>query len=223
MTRNEIITNNVLIEDYETPSSSLDGTYTKTTQFMLPAVGVNAKNKIIFKFFLNSYLDDSEHLHEYTRPIFVLFGVDNFNNKEWQKVYSALVQSSNYITDYDCGRQNKLNLVMMVFGVPEEYAKDYYHFKRGRYSQFSEAYKDKFPKWIQVEGNREIESVIWQVINKSPILKDKIAEEFVCKRDDGSMFATRDFDLLRADIDTWDEIWDRPRKKREYFRYKEAL
>jgi hypothetical protein len=209
MTKNEIKLNEVLKEDYITPGSEYDGKYTKTTQFMLPAIGVNVKNRLIFNFFINAYLDDKGHRHQYERPVFVLFGVKDFENRDWQKVYSTLVKAPNYLMDYDVGEQDGNKLVMLVFQVPLEFENDYYHFKRGRYSRFSDTYKDKFPKMLQGDGGQE-ESILWQIINKAPALKRKLEEIF-------------GLETGQLDWPDTKEIWDMPQKTREYYRYEQTL
>jgi hypothetical protein len=214
MTKNEVNVSDVIKEEFVTPVSLYDGKYTKTTQFMLPAVGLNIRNRLIFNYFLNAYIEDKGHRHEYKRPIFVLFGVKDFKDKEWQKVYVALVKSPNYIDDYDCGIQDDKNLVMMVFQVPDEFEMDLYKFKRGRYSMFSEKYKDKFPKFVGDDEGVGKESIIWQVINKTEALKRQIEEEF--GMDEGELDLPTDGVVAK-------EIWDIPRKNREYYRYEEVV
>lgn len=208
MTKNEVNIKEVIKEEYITPVSPYDGKYTKTTQFMLPSVGINVKNKLIYKYFINSYLDDKQHRHEYVRPIFVLFGIVDFNERDWGRVYSALVKSANYIGDYDCGMQEDKNLVMVVFRVPDEFENDYYHFKRGRYSKFSSAYKEKFPRYLDDDGSTSRESIIWQAIHKSPDLIKQLEEIF---------------DTPEGHWNDAAEIWDKPRKNREYYRYEEII
>lgn len=225
MTKNEISLKDALLEGYITPTSMYDGIYTKTTQFMLPSISVNIKNKIVFKFFVNSYINDVKHEHEYERPIFVLFSVKDFKDKDWEKVYSALILSPNYITDYDCGKQDEDNLVMIVFRVPDEYARDYYLFKKGKYSQFSQQYKEKFPRFVATDDNKNEpkESIMWQVINKSDLLKEELAKEFTAKNDNGQYFKQDDYDQMLATFNEMDEIWDIPRKEREYYRYEKII
>lgn len=214
MTKNEVNINEILKQEFLTPVSIYDGKYTKTTQFMLPSVGVNVKNKLIFKYFINSYLDDKGKVHDYERPVFVLFGVKDFNDKDWQKVYAALLRSPNYKGDYDCGIQDELNLVMLVFKVPDDFESDYYHFKRGRYSRFSDAYKEKFPRFIGDDDNKGKESIIWQVINRSPILRKQIEDEF--NMPEGELDKATDGTFAK-------DIWDIPRKNREYYRYESSI
>jgi hypothetical protein len=210
MTKNEVDVNEVVKEEYITPSSIYDGQYTKTTQFMLYAIGINKNSRLINNYFINSYLDDRGIEHRYERPIFVLFGVKSFKDREWRKVYETLVKTVNYVDDYDCGKQDDRNLVMMVFKVPDEFERDYYYFKRGKYSQFSQAYKDKFPKQLPGDDGKMKDSVIWQVITKAPELKRELEIEF---------------DLEEGQLDWPDtkEIWDLPRKEREYYRYAQNI
>lgn len=210
MIRNEVNVNEVVKQEYITPVSLYDGVYTKTTQFLLPAIALNVKNRLIHSFFVNSYVGDKGHRNNYDRPIFVLFAVKDFASREWHKVYSTLVKSENYVDDYDCGKQDDKNLVMMVFRVPEEFEEDYYHFKRGRYSKFSKEYKSKFPQYVHNENGEKVESMIWQVIHKSATLKRKLEDEF-------------GLDYGQLDKDDTAEIWDLPRRNREYYRYEETL
>lgn len=223
MTKNEVDINNTLLNDYDTPSSLFDGPYTKTTQFMLPSININVKSDVIFKFFINAFLDDKEHPHNYTRPVFVLFGVDDFNSKEWKNAYNILTSSKDYICDYDCGMQEIQNykrstirayLVMIVFQIPQEFEEDYYHFKRGRYSRFSTKYRERFPRHVDASNK---ESILWRIINKSADLKRELEVEFKMN------------DLELDKTTTWrgktypvaEEIWDIPRKDREYYRYED--
>lgn len=204
MVRNEINVSDVVKEEYITPVSVFDGEYTKTTQFMLPAIGINKESKLIQNYFLNSYIDDKGIDHRYERPVFILFAIKSFADRDWRKIYETLVKSPNYVDDYDCGKQDNKNLVMMVFRVPDEFEKDYYHFKRGRYSQFSQDYKSKFPKQVPDENGKMKDSVIWKIIHKDPSLKRELEDEFWM--DEGA-------------LDDAKEIWDLPRKEREYYRY----
>jgi hypothetical protein len=96
----------VLQENYITPSSEHDGKFSKTSQFMIPAIGINLHNPLVFKFFVNAYLNDAEHKHDYVRPIFLLFSIKNFKDPDWIKVYNKLITSPNFITEYDIGLQN---------------------------------------------------------------------------------------------------------------------
>jgi hypothetical protein len=203
----------LLLNEHLTPSSIYDGPYTKTTQFMLPAVNIDANNRVVFKYFVNAYLDDKKHNHSYIRPIFILFSIEDFEDREWKKLYKMLVLLTTYVGDYDCGMQGNKNLVMLVFSVPEKLEKDYYHFKRGKYSKFSVEYQKQFPRYLN--DKQEKESILWQIINKSNSLKRDLEKEFKMK--------TGEFDrstiIEGKEYPPAEEIWDIPRKYREYYNY----
>lgn len=192
-----------LQEGYKTPKSKyLDGESTKTTQFMLPSI-LNANNALFLKYFKNAYLTDREHKHNYDRPIFVLFSIKDYKEEDWKKVYFTLIKSKNYITEYDIGIQDNKFLLMIVFQVPKEFEKDYNNFRLGRYSLFSEEYKKKFPEFLEIDKNKKKKNILWQIINKDEELVRKIAKDFNVSED-----------LLK------DEVWEIPRKEREFFRFK---
>jgi hypothetical protein len=194
-----------LQENYLIPKSLYDGKFSKTSQFMLPAISVNITHKLVFKFFENAFLADREHKHNYERPIFMLFSINDYKNLDWKRVYSKLIESPNFITEYDVGIKDNNYLLMLVFQVPEEFEKDYYNFRLGRYSLFSEKYKEKFPEYL--DEKKEKKNIHWQIINKDSELRQKIIDTFNVS------------DNL---LDKNDEIWDAPRKEREYFRFKKT-
>lgn len=193
----------VLQSNYETPNSNYDKRYTKTSQFMVPSIGINLTSKIVYEYFENAYLTDKEHSHDYVRPIFMLFSVRSFFEINWKKLYNVLISSPNYITEYDVGIKDGKYLVMLVFKVPEIFAKDYDNFRLGRYSLFSEEYKKKFPEFL--DEKKEKKNIHWQIINKDTILRRQIE---------------RNFNLEKDTLKDADEIWDKVRKEREFYRYK---
>jgi hypothetical protein len=208
MNRNEINIDEVLNEPYVVRDGAFDGKWTKTTQFLNPLIDLNLRNRIIMNYFVNMFLDDHAVEHNYVRPIFVLFRTKDFQDVMWLKVYGAMKASAHYRYDYDVGVQDGYNLIMIVFSIPESSADDYYHFKKGHYSKFSDSLKSKFPRFLQnpTTGEPE-ESIIWGVMHKSRHLKKLLEEEF---------------DTPHGHFDDAPEIWDQPQKDREYYRYQEA-
>lgn len=198
-----------LQENYKTPDSEYDGTFSKTAQFMAPAIGIKLTNPKVFKYFKNAYLNDVNHEHNYQRPIFLLFSIKDFREKDWRIVYSILIKAKTFITEYDVGVQNNEFLLMMVFEVPENYKNDYIRFKRGNYSNFSEQYKKEFPKYLGDPKDRK-KNIHWQIINKDPELKRDIEKKF--NLDYG--------DLDASDVE---DIWEIPRVEREHYRYKATV
>lgn len=193
----------VLQDNYDIPISSYDKRFTKTAQLMVPSIQINVTNKLVFEYFENAFLTDLEHPHNYERPIFMLFSVKNFSEINWKKVYNVLITSPNYLTEYDVGIKDGKYLVMIVFRVPDIYAKDYENFRSGRYSLFSKEYREKFPKYI--DEKKEKKNIHWQIINKDPELRRAVETKFNLKRD------------FLKDAD---EIWDGVRKEREFYRFK---
>lgn len=202
MRRNDVDIKEILKQNWEIFDSKYDGVFTKTTQFMLASLEINLTATML-KCFRNAFLKDVEHDHEYERPIFLLFGKDD--EKNWKRMHEDLTKNSNFVNDYVVGfDKNGIELFMYVFSVPEKFKDDYYSFKSGRYSKFSESYKSKFAKFISVKNKRE-ESIVWQVIHKADTLRRKIEDEF---------------SLEEGFLDAAEEIWEQPRKEREYYNYK---
>lgn len=212
MTMEKIKEAEVLQETYQTPSSEYDRKFSKTSQFMVPAIGINITNKAVFKYFSNAYLTDMQHKHDYVRPIFILFSVDDFEEKDWKNVYTTLTKLPNFITEYDVGVQDGAYLVMMVFQVPEKFENDYVNFKLGRYSQFSEEYKKKFPEFLDKEKKKK--NIHWQIIHKDEDLKRIVEEEFNMEYGELDRPTMWRGNLYPAAV----EIWDKP-NKRECYRY----
>lgn len=206
----------VLQETYLTPSSTYDGKFSKTSQFMVPSISINLLNPLVFKFFQNAYLSDAKHEHNYIRPIFLLFAINNLKDKDWEKVYNKLIQSPNYMAEYDIGIQNGKFLLMIVFQVPLEFETDYVNFKLGRYSQFTDKYKEKFPKFLDKAKKKK--NIHWQIIHKDEDLKREIEKEYLM--DEGEL--DKPTKWKGETYPSAKEIWDKPDKKREIYRYGES-
>jgi hypothetical protein len=106
----------------------------------------------------------------------------------------------------------------VVFQINKEFESDYINFKLGRYSKFSEKYKKEFPEYINPK-NKIKKNILWQIINKDEDLKREIEKTY----------NMAEGDLDKSDIDRdgliysppAKEIWDKPNKKREIYRYEE--
>jgi len=205
MTRNETSIKTVAQEPYQVPVSIYDGKYTKTSQFLLPAIDLNIRKPVIFRYFENAFLDDRELIdHDIIRPIFVLWKVPNLQETEWQNIYKFLIGKDEYVTDYEVGMRGLYHLYMIVFSVPEKYKVLYTQFKQGQYSKFDSEYKKLFPQYVYDSKGETVESIIWGALYKSEILRSKIENEF------GTTLDPKE-----------DEYWERPRAKREYYRYQD--
>lgn len=206
MLKNEVVLLEILKEDSFVKLGSYDGAYTKTTMFMLPAINIDIRSRFINKYLNNAFLNDRSTPNDFIRPIFLLFNVKNFVERDWKDFSAILSAKEEYITDYYAGKEGPYNLVMYVFSVPEKWSKEYNLFKNGKYSKFSQEYKDKFPETITLRNGREVESVVWGAMNKSSALKQKIKEE---------LFDKKEWNI----VESLDEIWEMPKRQTEIFKY----
>ena len=201
MTKNKTNPKSVLEAIWKIFDSKFDGVFTKTTQFMLASLEITLST-LMLKSFKNAFINDAEHENDYVRPIFVLFRMEG--KREWERMYKDLIANVNYVSDYNVGTEDGKDLVMFVFKVPEKFAEDYYNFKAGKYSRFSANYKAKFSENITSKTKGKQSSVIWKVINKDDSLKRDLEEQF---------------NLNENFLDDQDEIWDKPRNKREVYNF----
>jgi len=205
MTKNDITIDELLANGFKTAGNPFDGKFTKTSMFLLNTFGINIYGEYVRKFFVNAYLNDCEYEHRFTNPVFVLFKTKSLRNKEWLSVYRACMQRPEFITDYDCGIADGENLIMVVFEYPEAMKKDYYAFKRGKYSKFSEEFRTKIPETVTTD-NGKVKSLVYNVINRTPYMQEKVKELFGLE------------DGFEKELD---EYWSKPTVEREFYRFKQ--
>lgn len=213
MTKNEVSINETIKETSFIDLSRYDGAFNKTTLFMLPAVNIELKNRLINKYLCNAFLDDRGYDHDFLRPIFLLFKTRNIREIDWREL-TRMIRTreelkSLYITDYYIGREDNYELVMYVLQVPDNFSTDYYNFKLGKYTKFSSEYKKKFSERIYNKYGKNVESIPWGAISKSEVLKKIVKDEFYPNNPHEAAF-----------VDTLDEIWDAPKRETNYYRYK---
>lgn len=196
------------------------GRFNKSTYFLLPMLeSYIGNNKLLNNLLVNVYLDDKDHDNEYTRPLFLLFKMQSFTDPDWlaiQKIFKIKEPFVDlYLNEYYVGTEKKdgifHHLYMFVFATPLKRKEDYYHFKMGRYSQFSDEYKRRFPKEA-ISGGKIVESKIYGAIHKTTNLKEYLIKEFNVNK--------KEEDNFRQVINECDELWDKPKPEEEYFNYK---
>lgn len=202
MTKNDLDINELLQEKYKVPESVWDKRNTKTTHFMLNTIFHNA-SLTSTEYFVNAFLDDADFPHKIIRPLFLLFRTNPRDNK-WETILPRLRSKSEYLMEYFCGMQDKKQLIMLVFRIPEKYTKDYLYFKNGKYSQFSPEYKKLFNRYMTNDKAQPVESNIWRVINKSNDLRLELEKYF----GEPVKFSPND------------ELWGVPEPNFEVYRYK---
>lgn len=207
MTKNEQDVVKLVEESYVVPESVWDKKRTKTSHFMLNTIFHNS-SLTNTEYFVNAFLDDGEFPNRFSRPLFLLFRVTPKDNK-WETIAPRLRAKSEYLMEYFCGTQNDKHLIMMVFQVPDKYAREYLHFKKGQYSQFSSDYKKLFNRYTHNERAQPVESTVWKVLYRTADLKKELEAWFSVT--DSFKFGPED------------ELWGIPENKFEIYRYKEPI
>jgi hypothetical protein len=176
MTRNEVNIDDLVKENYVIPESIFDRKRTKTSHFMLNSVFPNS-SLTTTEYFVNAFMDDESFKHKIIRPVFVLLKAPH-KDRKWLSIQQKLRAKSEYVLEYFVGIQDGTPLTMMVFQVPDRFAKDYLYFKAGKYSKFSAEYKKLFTRYTSNDKAQPVESTIWRVIHKSEELKKEMEKFF---------------------------------------------
>jgi hypothetical protein len=116
---------------------------------MLGLIDRNA-SFFITKNFANCYIGDANH-PELGKRIFLLYNY--FMTVEYVKFERKLELMSEFSTDYDYADDQQ---VMYVFDIPEQYAKDFQLFLDGKYTEFSEDYKQTILRFWDVKDKPSI-------------------------------------------------------------------
>jgi hypothetical protein len=208
MTKNQVDIEKIIEENYIVPESVFDGKMTKTSHFMLNALFPKTSTLTSTEYFINAFLhDEGFGSHMLPRPVFILFKVKPKDNK-WTIIASKLRNKEEFLIEYFCGTQNGSNLIMMVFQVPDKWAKEYINFKAGKYSKFSEEYKKLFNRYTHDEKAQPIESIIWRVVHKAPELRKQL-QDWIGRSPNDYVFTEED------------ELWGIPTPKYEHYRHVE--
>lgn len=116
-----------------------DQRITDSTRFLLRGVGL-LKPELTQYGFINAFLNDVTHEHHYNNSIYLLFRPPDLGAFEWfaegEKARTHLL-----IEEYDYPK----GFVVLVYKFPAEYMDDYRLFLKGKYSDFSDKYKELFP------------------------------------------------------------------------------
>ncbi len=222
MIKNDVDIEAILAENSEVTQSKFNGgRYNKTSLFALPMIEMHYKMRWLSKFMKNAFLDDGAIEHDFIRPIFVLMKVKDQQDKDWQDFCQGINTISQikplFITDYYIGQEDGHSLLMYVFTVSEKWSGDFELFKNGQYSKMSDKYKKMFPKDVYLSTGGKKESQVWGALYKSDNLKDAVVKEFINPKTS----TVEEVITFRRDMDSWDEIWDKPHAREEVYRYKD--
>ena len=107
MTKNEINLNDTITENHVSKKSIFDGRYNKTSQFLLPALGIKLESSIMKEHLINAYLDDKGWDHDHVKPIFLLLKSKDIITINWRKTVDTLIKNESFIQTYDPGFKEK--------------------------------------------------------------------------------------------------------------------
>jgi len=163
---------------------------TLTTILLLPSIGMSRRALLKYGF-INAYLADIDSEIEYRDCIYLLFRPDSI--EKFEAFYMRERESKNFVTQYDY----EGGYIVLVYSILDKYKSDYNLFLEGKYSKFSEEYKETFPKFVKVinseTGITESQiSLQFHILNKSVALKNMWEEELKVK-----------FKDLGEDMEVW--------------------
>lgn len=113
---------------------------TNTTRFLLRGLSL-FKAELKQYGFINAFLDDKDHEHHYANSVYLLFQPHDLGTFEWF-VESEKMRTHLFLEEYDYPK----GYIILVYKFPADYMEDYRLFLRGKYSEFTEKYKELFPK-----------------------------------------------------------------------------
>lgn len=161
---------------------------TCATAFLLPGIGLQRQD-ILQHGFIAAYIDDINHAIKYKHSIYLLYKPTStfkeFLENEYRRT-KLLIEEYDYPKGY----------VIVVYRFPEEFIPDYELFLEGKYSKFSEHYKNAFPKTIWIENEYGLKSEKF-TFHHLVFMKHLIIREYW-------------YDKLGIDIPKDGEYWTKP-------------
>jgi hypothetical protein len=195
MTKNEVNIKDIIFEESKLAPTKFGKDCTNSSLFLMYMIGYKIFN--MPPNFVNAFVNDRQHRHNYNRPILFLFRVNDINyqhrDKSWSYFEEAMRNHSQFIEYYYAGHDGNHDLVMYVFEAPEIFHEDYDRFLEGKYSEFSLAFQDVFPKTVILPNKSAVQPLLhYRVIQKDPVLKKQIE------------------DIIDVDLPDSAELWDKP-------------
>lgn len=173
---------------------------TQAFRFVLPMLADYTYNDDFspnnFKFFkrdslINVYIgDDNEP--KYSDKILLYYKYDH--SIDYLTFDRKLELLPTYLTKYEYGGST-----MYVFDVPDEFKDDFEHFKVGKYSKFSIAYKKQILDFYGLKGK---DNYIYSILFKTDLIDDYLKEAH---------------GITKEQIGNKNEYWFKPDIDNEYF------
>lgn len=147
----------------------------KTTQFMLPAIGLNSEKlgyRLLKYFgFVNCYLGHPEGSCECSSCLYLVFNPNTEALKRFKDFYDVYKYYPNYVEDYIVDA----HLVVVVFKVREKWKATLDEFKKSQYSKMSKEYAEMFKRPL-MNGTVQITDE-YHVIHKNEEYKKFLEEK----------------------------------------------
>ena len=173
MTKSEVNIKEVMAEKVERPNSHFSEHLSYTSMFLPPMYDIMLE-PVLYRYFVNMYIDDAKLAHSYKRPLFILLQTHDLYDPDFRIFDSKFRKNRNFVYSYFVGFNENLYLQMYVFECPQDFEVDYDMFRQGMYSRFSDYLKKRFNKSVQLDDGQFEESIIWGVLHKSSIAKKRV-------------------------------------------------
>lgn len=154
--------------------------YTKTATFLFPLLEIpkevfrcnviNSFGKTVMTTrFLNSYLmsDDLQN-SIYNSDPYIFLIIKPYQDINFDKFYEHLTTHSSYIDEYE-----KLNYIIMIFKIPDDYLEDYDKLISGEYSKISETTESLIIKNAFFSSDNYVLPLIFNKAKKLKLLWEK--------------------------------------------------
>jgi len=144
--------------------------------FILPMLLSNAKN-IDTSYFHGCFIK-SNLKPELDNHIFIV--IRKGEQKSYSAYFNLLTCLPTYMGNYEY-KQDDETYKVMIYGVPENFIKDYEFFKLGKYFNFSEGYKRKILDFFGINTNNHRLIHIKYILYKDPVFRKQWEERIGTK------------------------------------------
>lgn len=145
-------------------------TLTSATIFLLKGIGLRAleMKKVGF---INAYIDDVDHEPHYDKSLYLLFKPESVAELSLF-IGQEKLRTGALVEDYDYAG----GFTVLVYTFPYQYHREWNHFLKGEWSEFSAKYAELFPKEVNIKtktGAQRKDASIWNLVfNRLPELKE---------------------------------------------------
>lgn len=139
----------------------------KTSTFLLPLLNKSKFQLKYDSYFVNAYISNC---HTYLCLVYRYTGTNLYKQFE-----ESMIQDKLCVKHIDYDKYH----VMYLFKIPSEFKGDIEHFLEGKYSKFSNTLKKLILKFY----NGEKQNMVYQIVSKSPNLKQLIEKDLNVKLD----------------------------------------